>query len=194
MRPAKEFAEHRWNRSSFAEVARDLFSLLKPTRVIVNLGHHVPNSGRHALRVVRSAEHPTGLKAKGLLHLYRQLHDSLTVAVPSQSIVWFGTIQPADDGGPHSADEVALALKVFPRAFNTSEYTDHWTREQDFLDDFHVNLHGNVILARGLMRFLYPHARFWHAALAERASQLESACCGGKSGPDACMARATPHC
>ena len=135
MRPAKEFAEHRWNRSSFAEVARDLFPLLKPTRVIVNLGHHVPNSGRHALRVVRSAEHPTGLKAKGLLHLYRQLHDSLTVAVPSQSIVWFGTIQPADDGGPHSADEVALALKVFQRAFNTSEYTDHWTREQDFLED-----------------------------------------------------------
>ena len=58
--------------------------------------------------------------------MYERVHKSLAVAKPRR-MIWAGTIQPADDPGPSTSDEVALVSSVF-----------------DFADANHVELHGNI--------------------------------------------------
>ena len=86
------------------------------------------------------------------------VHKSLAVAKPRR-MIWAGTIQPADDPGPSTSDEVALVSSVF-----------------DFADANHVELHGNILIAEGLMRQLCPYDTKKHATLAQRATSLRREC------------------
>ena len=86
--------------------------------------------------------------------MYERVHKSLAVAKPRR-MIWAGTVQPADDPGPSTSDEVALVSSVF-----------------DFADANHVELHGNILIAEGLMRQLCPYDTEKHATLAQRARSL----------------------
>ena len=170
MVPSHHFAP-RWNRSSFYAVARELFPLLRPTHIMMNIGHHL---GGH-LRTVRGQLSVTGLDTANLLQMYERVHKSLAVAKPHR-MIWVGTIQPADDPGPSTSDEVALVSSVFEEVFNTSRYSHKWTRGSDFADAYHVELHGNILIAEGLMRQIYPYDTEMHATLAQRATSLRRKC------------------
>ena len=75
----------------------------------------------------------------------------------------------ADRSAPRSG---GWGICVFEEVFNTSRYSHKWTRGSDFADAYHVELHGNILIAEGLMRQLYPYDTEKHATLAQRARSL----------------------
>lgn len=125
----------------FEKAALDFVRALKPSVVVLNVGHHL-----FPLR------HAQGYDEAAVLALYRRLRDAL--APTGVRVVWVSTIQQRDELPMY--DEAALAGRVWPEVFNTSEATARYGRHAFWDGSMHLQLPGNVELATGLLAQLYP--------------------------------------
>lgn len=132
------------------ELARTLLPLLRPTAIVVNVGHHLslfrPLLSKHS--------------DDKLAEMYGRMARNLREAVePVPKVIWMTTIVNHRNYAEHSngvqREHALVGGAHFDHVFNTSEVVDS-LQKADFWDKkIHLQAHGNILLACRLMVLLH---------------------------------------
>ena len=148
-----ESDEHRRVHSVFAPrwalhlaiAARTLIGELRPSAIVVNLGHHL-SRGQPLLHT---------RDAPSLARVYGEVAEALHAVTPN--VLWVTSIASHEVHGHGLQLEHALVRSHFRNVFNTSEWLSSLSGLGHFFDgSMHLQIHNNVALACGLMRHLHP--------------------------------------
>ena len=128
------------------EVAcKTLFTALRPSAIVVNVGHHLSRGHNSLLQTHTEVS---------LAPLYQRIARLLTSVTPR--VLWVTSIANHELHQRGLRLEHRLAGIHFPNVFNTSEWLAHLRGAAHFFDgNVHLQVHGNVALACGLMRRLH---------------------------------------
>lgn len=128
------------------EVAcKTLFASLRPSAIVVNVGHHLSRGHSSLLQTHTEAT---------LAPLYERVARLLTSVTPR--VLWVTSIANHELHQRGLRLEHRLAGEHFPHVFNTSEWLADLRGTAHFFDgNVHLQAHGNVALACGLMRRLH---------------------------------------